>query len=362
MERQILYFGGDETVELQSEALPPPNAGEIQVRTRLSAISSGTEQLVYRGQVPRAFLRDASIDALRGENPGSIPSANTPDSPYPVPHGYACVGNVIAVGSGIDEDRCGQRVFAFHPHASHFNVSADSAIPLPPSLSDEDAAFLPNVETAIGLVMDGQPKIGERVAVFGLGIVGLLTVSLLSDIPLESLVAIDPNEQRREFGAEAGAAYTVDPNEIDRIREILKIDAPSAYDSTENEAAGADLVFELSGTPDALNSAISACGYGGRLIVGSWYGTKDARIDLGGRFHRQHLSIRSSQVSTIGPEHRARWSKRRRMSLAIDYCEQLHPSEEWTESVRIADASDVYDRLANGLNQSLQYLFTYSSK
>lgn len=355
MERHILYFGGDETVELRRETLPPPGRGEVQVRTHLSAISSGTEKLVYSGNVPRALLRDASIEALRGDT-----SNKTADeSPYPMPYGYACVGEVIGVGEKVDDDRHGQRVFAFHSHASHFNARAESVISLPETLSNEDAAFLPNVETAVGLVMDGAPTIGERVAVFGLGVVGLLTVSLLSKIPLDVLVAIDPNERRRGWAREAGASHVASPDEATRIRDILRIDPASAQDPTENEAAGADLVFELSGYPDAVNDALDACGYGGRLIVGSWYGTKPAAIDLGGRFHRQHVSIRSSQVSTIGPEHRPRWSKQRRMSLALDYCQRLQPSKGWTGTQQVTNAADVYKRLAAEKTESLYTLFTY---
>jgi alcohol dehydrogenase len=142
----------------------------------------------------------------------------------------------------------------------------------------------------------------------------------------------------------------------------LQIDCASTFDPTANEAAGADLVFELSGQPNALNAAINACGYGGRLIVGSWYGTKPADIDLGGRFHRQHISIRSSQVSTIGPEHRARWSKRRRMSVARDYCQRLHPATKWSVKYNINNAADVYKRLADGQVDSPNVLFTYPSE
>ncbi len=357
LQRQILYFGGDETVEIRSEPLLPPDAGEIQVRTRLSAISSGTEQLVYGGNVPEALLRDASIDALRTTQQ-DVPGA----SPYPMPYGYACVGEIIAVGEDVDHKCLGQRVFAFYPHASHFNVPVDSVIPLPATLSDEDAACLPNVETAVGLVMDGVPKIGERVAVFGLGVVGLLTVSLLSDMPLDALLAIDPDGRRRNWALETGATHAAAPNEETQIRDILQIDPISTHDPTENEAAGADLVFELSGQPNALNDAITACGYGGRIIVGSWYGTKAAAIKLGGRFHRQHVSIRSSQVSTIGPEHRARWSKQRRMSIALNHCRRLHRLTEWSEKYPLSNASRVYERIARGASRSLRTLFTYPSE
>jgi threonine dehydrogenase-like Zn-dependent dehydrogenase len=60
-------------------------------------------------------------------------------------------------------------VFAFHPHASHFTAAPESLLPLPDDISIDDAVFLANMETAVNLLMDGRPLVGERVAVSGFG-------------------------------------------------------------------------------------------------------------------------------------------------------------------------------------------------
>ena len=372
IQRQILYFRGDETVEVRTEFLPPPDNGEVQVQTSVSAISGGTEKLVYRGDVPEALLEDATITALRQERAeGSeggrerMPEdeAAPPDvpSPYPLPYGYACVGQVQKVGSAAHRFSEGQRVFAFHPHASHFNASENAVIPLPDSLSDEDAAFLPNVETAVGLLMDGAPLIGERVAVFGLGVVGLLVTSLLSDYPVDTLVAVDPLPERRRLARNAGATHVASPTDLEEIRRVLEIGDASVHDPTTQPAAGADLVFELSGQPAALNQALEACGYGGRIILGSWYGKRTADVDLGARFHRSHISLRSSQVSTIGPEHRARFTKDRRMRVALAMCEQLRPYQAWGTTYGMNEAKEAYERIADGSTNHPQILLSYPS-
>lgn len=94
-----------------------------------------------------------------------------------------------------------RRVFAFAPHASHFWVDPDDVLVVPLDLDPMTAALLPNMETAVNLVMDGQPAIGERVVVVGQGIVGLLTLALLRQFPLQQLTAVDPVELRHAAAA-----------------------------------------------------------------------------------------------------------------------------------------------------------------
>src|SRR4029450_9629844 len=86
----------------------------------------------------------------------------------------------------------------FQPHTTHFVSQTESIFPLPESLPCETAAFLPNMETAVNLVQDAAPIFGECVLVLGQGVVGLLTASLLSEFPLETLVTADCFELRRD--------------------------------------------------------------------------------------------------------------------------------------------------------------------
>ncbi|MCX7706664.1 MAG: hypothetical protein N2204_01475 [Anaerolineae bacterium] len=142
-------FASPFTVEVREEPLPPLAAGQVTVRTEVSAISPGTELLFYRGQVPADMAVDASIPALAGA------------VRYPLRYGYAAVGRVAEIGSGVDATWLGRRVFAFNPHQSAFHAAPENLIPVPESLSAEEVAFLPNMETAVNLVMDGAPAIGE---------------------------------------------------------------------------------------------------------------------------------------------------------------------------------------------------------
>lgn len=185
MTRLSVLFAAPNQVEVVAESLPIPASGELLIQTHLSAISAGTELLFLRGQVPASMSIDSTIAALDGV------------VRYPLRYGYACVGHVIAAGADADANWIGRRVFAFQPHTSHFTAPAAQLIPLPDDLTLAQAALLPNMETAVNLVMDGQPAIGERVAVVGLGVVGLLTVALLARFPLAHLLAVDPLPPRR---------------------------------------------------------------------------------------------------------------------------------------------------------------------
>src|SRR5262245_8828627 len=190
---------------VQKEWLAPPARGQVLVQTVVSAISPGTELLIYRGQAPTDMPTDETITALSGT------------LTFPLRYGYAAVGRVIAVGSPAEQAWRGRLVFAFQPHASYFlSVPADLHL-VPDSLSPEEAVFLPNMETAVNFLMDGQPLIGERVVVFGQGVVGLLTAALLVRLPLSRLITVDGYPFRRERSRELGAHASLDAGTYDGL-------------------------------------------------------------------------------------------------------------------------------------------------
>ncbi len=328
---EALIFEAPYQISVQSMARPVPGAGELLVETHRSAVSAGTELLAYRGQLPAGLPLDSTIEALAGES-----------GRYPLRFGYAAAGRVIAAGPGADPAWLDRLVFAFHPHQSHFTAPQAGLIPIPPDIDLENALFLPNMETAVSLVMDGRPVIGERVLVLGLGIVGLLTTALLADLPLAALIGVDRYPLRRETALALGGTAAFAPDE-----------SPAA-------ALGeADLTFELSGDPAALDLAIAHTGFDGRVLIGSWYGDKRATIDLGGRFHRSHLRLISSQVSQLHPRWRGRWTQARRLDVAWEMIRRLRPARLITHRRPLPEAPALYDLLDRRPEEALQTVFTY---
>lgn len=352
MTAHSVQFTGPREVTVCEQEVPDPSAGELRVDAVVSAISPGTELLVYRGEAPTDVAADATIDAIDGT------------IEYPLSYGYANVGRVTAVGDGVDPEWRDRLVFAFHPHASRFLASPSDVLRVPDGVGPDRAAFLANVEAAIGFVMDGRPRIGERVVVLGQGPVGLLTTALLADFPLSTLVTVEPRGRRRTLSEAMGADESV-PSDTNLGPALDALDARDARDAGgvegrgEDGFGGADLVVEVSGRPEALESAIASAGYAGRVVVGSWYGNKRADIDLGGRFHRSHVRFRSSQVSRIDPDHAGRWDKTRRFDLAWRLLRRIETDRIVTHRLGIERAPEAYRLLDDSTEAAVQVLLTY---
>lgn len=336
MNRQSLYFTDPYETAIRGTDVEPA-ADEVCVETRVSGISAGTELLIYRGEAPTDLAADETLDTLDG------------DLSFPLRYGYAAVGDVVAVGNAVDDDWLDRTVFAFNPHETRFAVPKELVIPVPETVAPEEMALFPSVETATSLVLDGRPRVGEDVVVFGAGVVGLCTIGILSAFPLDRLVVVEPIPERRDHARELGADVAIPPAELDAV-----LDRPDA------DRDGVDLVYELSGQPAALDDAVGAAGYDSRVVVGSWYGAKPAMLDLGTDFHRDRISFESSQVSTLAPETRGRWTKARRAETALDRLRELDLASLITHHVPFSDASEAYRLLDDREDGVLQVLLTYA--
>jgi threonine dehydrogenase-like Zn-dependent dehydrogenase len=302
--------------------------------------------LVYRGQFPH--LADVHDNVSSHLN-------------YPLAYGYACVGRVVDVGKLVNREMVNKLVFAFQPHTSHFILHSSSIILLPEGLSPETACFFPNMETAVNLVQDGTPILGERVLVLGQGVVGLLTASLLSEFPLESLITVDNFELRRnalQVESKKLKVKSLAPDDLRSFDTVSESRTVRAKPSTFNTF---DLTFELSGSPSALNDAIALTAFSGRIVIGSWYGQKRAEIDLGGAFHRSRIKLISSQVSTISPELSGRWDKSRRFDVTWKALERIKPEKWITHRFALNDANKAYQLLDENPQETIQVIFDYST-
>ncbi len=335
-----LWFTAPLQVEVREVVLPPPGPGQLRVRTRLSAVSAGTEMLVYRGQIPADMALDASLAALQGA------------AAFPLQYGYACVGEVQAVGEGVDATWLGRRVFSFAPHASQFLARVEDVIPIPDAVPCEAAVFLANMETAVNLLQDGNPALGERVVVIGQGIVGLLLDSLLARCPLHSLLAVEALPARRARALQLGVHAAFDPLDEPALQALRA-------QLHEGAVAGADLIYEVSGAPEALNLALDLSGYCSRIVIGSWYGSKSAPLALGGAAHRNRLRISTSQVSTLAPELSGRWTKARRFALCWDMLARTQPAALITHRVPLRDAAALYQHLHESPADLLQAVLVH---
>lgn len=338
MKRHRLEFVEPGRVAVQVGPAPRPAADQVLVQTRLSAISPGTEMLVYRGQWPAGVTVDATLDGLAGA------------FAYPLTYGYCSVGRVIETGTEVADDWLGRRVFAFQPHQNLFCALPSALHPIPDDLDDATALFLANMETAVNLMLDGAPLIGEQVAVIGQGIVGLLATALLSSFPLAGLTTLEGYALRREASIRLGAGLCLDPNDPDLLARLGAI---------PGQGGQADLVYELSGNPAGLDTALALARATGRIVVGSWYGSKKAELDLGSFFHRGRLALISSQVSNIAPALSGRWTTARRLDLAWEMLRRIRPESLITHRFPLEDAARAYVLIDQSPGETIQVIFEH---
>ena len=334
-----LEFAGPGRVDIKPLSVKEPGENEVLVKTCMSAVSPGTEMLVYRGQWPAGVATDSTIPALSGQ------------FSYPLSYGYCTVGRVVETGISVAEDWYNRRVFAFQPHQSLFLASPQELVAIPDDIDDETALFLANMETAVNLLLDGRPLIGEQVVVLGQGIIGLLTTALLLQFPLATLTTLDRYSLRRKAARDMGVAYCYDPAEPGLLEQL---------GATEGQGGKADLLFELSGNPAALNTALALSRFSGRVVIGSWYGAKKSQLDLGSFFHRGRVSLMSSQVSRLDPGLTGRWQKSRRLQFAWEMLRRTDPAVFITQRFDLADACSAYSLIDQHPEETIQVIFEYT--
>jgi NADPH:quinone reductase-like Zn-dependent oxidoreductase len=275
-----LWTIGPGEVELRPAEPGPPQPGQAHARALVSGISRGTESLVFHGQVPPSERERMRCPLQEGA------------FPYPVKYGYA----MVAVVEAGPPERVGQRVFGLHPHQNLFNAPAGMLAPVPDDVTTERAALAPQVETALNATWDADLQPGERVAVVGGGVIGLLTAWLAARTC--DVVLIDVNPARRAVAEALGLDFAL-PGDAEGDRRT---------------------VFHASATSAGLNLALSLCAFEGQVIELSWFGDKPVQVDLGGAFHSQRLTLKASQVGSVSPSHRADWSYNRRLAEALSLC------------------------------------------
>jgi 2-desacetyl-2-hydroxyethyl bacteriochlorophyllide A dehydrogenase len=289
--------------------------------------------LVYRGEVDPALPLDlATLSGGFG---------------FPIKYGYASVGRVLEPGPDVTHLAAGDYVFVLHPHQSCYLASAQLATRLPQALAPELGVFWANLETALNIAHDAAPRLGETAVVLGQGVVGLLTTQLLR-MAGARVIAVEPEPARRELALRCGAWATLAPG-VGLAEELRAL----------NDGRLADLAVEVSGAPAALQSALELLLDEGTVVVASWYGRKPVALDLGARFHRGRLTLRSSQVGRLAPATWPRWDHARRAATVAALLPQLHLAELISHRLPLAQAAAAYRLLDVGAPDVMQIVLDY---
>jgi threonine dehydrogenase-like Zn-dependent dehydrogenase len=278
------------------------------IRTVGSAISRGSESLVFRGEVPESEWQRMRCPFQEGEFPA------------PVKYGYSAVG-VVEDGSA---ELLGRRVFCLHPHQDRFVIPREAAIEVPDDVPDRRATLAANMETAVNGLWDAAPGPGDHIAVIGGGVVGLLVAALAAKLPGAEVELIDIDPAREGIAAALGCRFA----------------------SPQKARPEADLVVHASGAPEGLATALTIAGFEAMVLEMSWYGSRVVPLVLGAAFHSRRLTLRSSQVGALPPARRQRWSHRRRLALALRLLRDPIFEVLLSSESRFAELPELMPRLA----------------
>ncbi|WP_345410420.1 zinc-binding alcohol dehydrogenase [Actinomycetospora chlora] len=301
-------------------ALPEPGPDDVVVRTRHSLVSRGTETLVFRGEVPPSQYGLMRAPFQAGDFPG------------PVVYGYLAVGEVEA-GPGA-----GRTVFCLHPHQDRFVVPSSWVVEVPADVPPARAVLAGTVETAVNALWDAAPRVGDRIAVVGAGMVGASVAAVLAGLPGARVELVDVDQSRAAVADALGVGF-----------------------ATPDAAAGeCDLVLHASATEAGLARSLELVGDEGEVVEMSWFGDRAPRVPLGEAFHSRRLTLRATQVGRVAPARRPRWSTTDRLRLALRLLADPRFDALVTDSCAFGELPEVMPALAAGERPGLGVRVDYT--
>ena len=307
--------------EIRAGPLPAQADHEVLVQTLYTGISRGTEALVFNGAIPVS-----EFERMRAPfQAGRFPS--------PVKYGYSNVGRVEDCPSGLK----GRTVFCLYPHQTRYIVPSEAVYLLPDGVPPERAVLAANLEAAVNGLWDAAPKVGDKIAVVGAGVLGCLSAWLAAKIPGCSVTLVDVNPAKTAVAAALNVPFAL-PGEA---------------------VSGVDLVIHASGTTEGLATALGLAGFEATVIELSWFGDRKPTVPLGEAFHSRRLTLRASQVGAVAAAQRARWNSRRRMELVLTLLRDSSLDALITGESKFADLPAVMPELAAASGTTLCHRIVY---
>lgn len=345
---KVVVFTGPKSVKIEEVEDQPLAAHEVRLRTLYSGISAGTELTAYRGSNP--YLRKR-WDAGRR----LFVEADAPQIEYPIRGwGYEEVGEVVETGAEVDDTLIGATVYGTWGHRSHHVVPEEYARArlLPPGIEPILGIFSQIGAIALNGVHDARIRVGETVAVFGLGVPGQI-VAQLARRSGATVIGVDRLPARLAIANRAGALH-------------------HAIDATEGEVAerirsltgdrGADVAIEVSGSTLALHEASRSVAYSAKVVALGFFQGDASGLFLGEEFHHNRVNIVCSQISGVDPELSYRWDRLRlaqtAMRLQAEGALDLEPLI--THTYDYADAAEAFRVLDRGQEDALQIVLDFT--
>lgn len=268
---------------------------EIRVAVEYGSVKHGTDFQMFLG-----------IDPLQGHRWDNefrvvlpVPAPET-GQPFLFRMGNMWVGRIAATGKSVQGFAVGELMAGYGPlRGTHtFDPQKTWTGKLGDAMSWQEAVCYDPAQFAYAGIRDGNVRLGDTVAVFGLGAIGLLALQFARLAGASQIIAVDPVATRRDAALACGADQVIDPAHADAGLEIKKL----------TDKRGVDVAVETSGSYPALHQAIRGCGYGGTVSVVGWYKECTGGMTLGQEAHFNQVNMIMSRACNFPTREYPRWT------------------------------------------------------
>ena len=278
--------------EYQESPLQP---NQIRIRSLLSCPKHGTELGLYRG------ISASSIKHYDPKLKLFLSGADEGYAGFPLHLGDMTVGQVTEVGAKVRKFHIGDKVFGYLPIRETHAISEEHIHCVPEGMNHHAVVYLDSAQYALGAVRDANIRLGERVALFGLGAIGFMCLEMVKLSGAELVIAIEPLEYRQKLALKHGADLVIDPTHGDVALGIKE--------ATGNN--GVDVAIEASGAYLALHEAIRCVHFGGLVVPLAAYTAEAKGLRLGEEWHMNRITMRSSRATSDPNREHPMWSGQR---------------------------------------------------
>lgn len=343
---------------------------QLRIQTEFASPKHGTELVSYRDEPAAHRPYDRSV--------GAVMRRPADATTFPRRLGNMAVGRVSEIGLEVSRFAIGDRVFGHLPIRETHTVDETNVDPLPPGLSAEAAVCLDPAVMALAM-RDAGIGLGDRVAIFGLGAIGLMAVQLARLAGANRVIAVDPLPARRDLARSFGADDLLDPTAdggdvglaIRRLTGAVSDPAPAAGERivggyrevpTQTGDLGVDVAVESSGNITALHQAIRATCFGGTICMLSFYGGDAAGLRLGEEFHINRLRLISARAESLPMRDAPAWTLARLVETALGWLAsgQLRADGIITPVVPFAESVDAYRAIDEHPDRSIKLGIQFS--
>jgi len=366
--KQILQHLKTGQMELAEVPCPQVGRGQVLIQTKASLISAGTERMLIEFSKANLIQKARQqpdrvkqvLDKIKTDGVMPTLEAVFRKLDEPLPLGYCNAGVVLEVGPSVADLQVGDRVISNGNHAEIVCVPRNLVAKVPENVTDEQAAFTVLSSIALQGVRLAQPTLGERIMVFGAGLIGLVTIQLLRSCGCDVL-AVDLNEERLALAARFGART------VNLARGANPIAAAQGW--TSEQGVDAAIITASAKTNEIIHQAAESCRKRGRIVLVGVVGLNLSRRD----FYKKELTFQVScsygpgrydeyyeQEGHDYPLGYVRWTESRNFEAVLAAMSNggLNVDPLITHRYRLADALNAYETIKNdssALGVILQY-------